>query len=111
MPLNIYITVVRILEFKLGKRGYMYICVYICISFKMCYMVFEDVHLHLGLGPLGSTINKILKIIKIMLAVKKTPSFRSSQTEATWLEVEDSHLICCSCRVYLGRSQEKIVEN
>lgn len=47
----------------------------------MFYMVFEDV------GPLGSTINKILVIIKIILTAKKPPSFRSFQTEATWLEV------------------------
>jgi len=37
----------------------------------MCCMVLEDVHLDLGPGPLGSTINKILKIVKIMLTAKK----------------------------------------
>lgn len=67
----------------------------------MFYMVFEDVHLHLGLAPLGSTINKILIIIKLILTAKKLPSFRSSQINPTWLEVEDTHLICFGCRVYL----------
>lgn len=75
-------------------------------------MVFEDVHRHLGLGPLPLTCSVVV-IIKMILTGKQTKSWRknlccrSFQTQAAWLEVADTHSGCFGFTVYLGRSQGK----